>query len=135
PLIARCDLLLGGETELGEFADGAGETLARACARLGPREVVIKRGSAGAAARDPDGTYHEQPPIPASERDPVGAGDAFNAAYLGARRDARDCPAAPSNAAYLGARLDGGEVPDALKAAAVAGAHAAATFGDTGGGR
>ena len=113
PLIARCDLLLGGETELGTFAAGTGEALARACARLGPREVVITRGSAGAAALDPDGTYREQPPVPASERDPVGAGDAFNAAYLGAR-------------------LDGRDVPDALKAASIAGAAAAATFGDTG---
>jgi 2-dehydro-3-deoxygluconokinase len=112
PLIAGCDLLLGGEHELGAFAHGTGEALARACARLGPREIVIKRGSAGAAALDPSGTYHEQDPVETTQRDPIGAGDAFNAAYLGAR-------------------LDGRDVPDALKAAAVAGAHAAATFGDT----
>lgn len=112
PLVQRCDVLLGGETELHAFADGAGESLARACARLGPREVVVKRGSVGAGVLDPDGRWHEHPPVPVTERDPVGAGDAFNAAYLAARLDDRD-------------------VPDALKAAAIAGAQAAATMGDT----
>jgi sugar/nucleoside kinase (ribokinase family) len=113
PLIERCDVLLGGQSELQAFADGAGEALARACARLGPTEVVVTRGSAGAGALDREGVWHEHPPVPVSERDPVGAGDAFNAAYLAARLDDRD-------------------VPDALKAATVAGAQAAAALGDTG---
>jgi 2-dehydro-3-deoxygluconokinase len=112
PLLERCDVLLGGETELQAFAEGAGELLARACASLGPREVAVKRGAAGAAALDPEGVWHEHPPVPATERDPVGAGDAFNAAYLGAR-------------------LDGRDVGDALKAAAIAGARIASVFGDT----
>ena len=60
-----------------------------------------------------DGTWHELPATHVTERDPVGAGDAFNAAYLAARLDDRD-------------------VPDALKAASIAGAQAAATLGDTG---
>jgi sugar/nucleoside kinase (ribokinase family) len=42
----------------------------------------------------------------------VGAGDAFNAAYLAVR-------------------LGGGDVPDALAAGAAIGAAAASTFGDT----
>ena len=112
PLVARCDVLLGGETELRTFAPRSGESLARACARLGPREIVLKRAAAGAGALDAEGVWHEQAPITTDERDPIGAGDAFNGAYIGAR-------------------LDGRDVPDALKAAVVAGAHAAATFGDT----
>jgi 2-dehydro-3-deoxygluconokinase len=113
PLIERCDLLLGGETELQRFADGDGESLARACQAHGPAEVVITRGSAGAGALDRNGRWHELPAAPVTERDPVGAGDAFNAAYLAARLDDRD-------------------VPDALQSASIAGAHAAATLGDTG---
>jgi len=113
PLIQRCDVLLGGETELQRFAEGAGASLAERCRALGPAEVVIKRGAAGAGALDRDGSWHELPAVPANERDPVGAGDAFNAAYLTARLDDRD-------------------VPDALKAASIAGAHTVAAFGDTG---
>lgn len=113
PLIERCDVLLGGEIELQRFAEGNGASLARACRALGPAEVVLTRASAGAGALDRDGAWHELPAAPVTERDPVGAGDAFNAAYLAARLDERD-------------------VPDALKAASIAGAQAAASFGDTG---
>jgi 2-dehydro-3-deoxygluconokinase len=113
PLIERADILLGGEDELRRFAEGDAATLAAACAELGPREVVVKRGAAGAAALDADGGWHEAAPIPVGERDPVGAGDAFNAAYLAAR-------------------LDGADVPSALKAGAVAGAATASHLGDTG---
>ena len=114
PLIERCDILIGGEHELGVLADGAdAEGIARACAALGPTEVVLKRGAGGLAALGPDGTWLELAPVPVIEDDPVGAGDACNAAYLAAR-------------------LDGADVADALKAGAVAGAAAAGVLGDTG---
>jgi 2-dehydro-3-deoxygluconokinase len=116
PLIGRCDILLGGAAELQAFADGEGESLARACAALGPREIVVKRGAAGASALDPDGGWHDHPPVQTTEQDPVGAGDAFNAAYVAMR-------------------LGGGDVAEALKAGAIAGSAAAATVGDTGGAR
>jgi 2-dehydro-3-deoxygluconokinase len=112
PLIARCDVLLGGEEELALFAAGSGAALARACSRLGPTEVVVKRGAAGAAALGPDGVWHDAPAAEVAERDPIGAGDAFNAAYLGAR-------------------LDGRDVPEALKSATLAGASIASMVGDT----
>jgi 2-dehydro-3-deoxygluconokinase len=112
PLIERCDVLVGGEEELRLFAEGTGAALATACAALGPTEVVVTRGAAGAWARAPDGTWHEHPPERAIERDPVGAGDAFTAAYVAAR-------------------LDGAEVPSALKAGVVAGAQTASRVGDT----
>jgi 2-dehydro-3-deoxygluconokinase len=114
PLVRRCDILIGGEHELAVIADATGaEQVARACAALGPTEVVVKRGSAGIAALCPDGVWREQPPVPIVEHDPVGAGDACNAAYLAAR-------------------LDGCDIEDALKAGAVAGAAAAGVLGDTG---
>lgn len=114
PLVRRCDILTGGEHELAVIADATGaEQVARACAALGPTEVVVKGGSAGIAALGPDGVWREQPPVPVVEHDPVGAGDACNAAYLAAR-------------------LDGCDIEDALKAGAVAGATAAGVLGDTG---
>ncbi|MGZ4149190.1 MAG: sugar kinase [Actinomycetota bacterium] len=113
PLLARCDVVLGGEAELRAFAEGDGQALARACASLGPREVVVKRGAAGAAALDPLGRWHVHEGRPADEVDPVGAGDAFNAAYLAARIEGRD-------------------VPEALEAGSLAGAGVAASLGDTG---
>jgi 2-dehydro-3-deoxygluconokinase len=114
PLVRRCDVLIGGENELGVIADGAdAEGIARACAALGPTEVVVKRGADGLAALGPDGGWRQQPAVPVVEHDPVGAGDACNAAYLAAR-------------------LDGADIEDALKAGAVAGAAAAGVLGDTG---
>jgi 2-dehydro-3-deoxygluconokinase len=114
PLVRRCDILIGGEPELAVVADGDGaEEVARACAALGPTEIVVKRGADGIAALGPDGVWRTQPPVPVVEHDPVGAGDACNAAYLAAR-------------------LDGADIEDALKAGAAAGAAAAGTLGDTG---
>jgi len=114
PLVRRCDILIGGEHELGAIATGTGaRQIADACAALGPTEVVVKRGANGLAALGPDGAWFERPAVPVVEHDPVGAGDACNAAYLAAR-------------------LDGAPIEDALKAGAVAGAAAAGVLGDTG---
>lgn len=113
PLIARSDLLLGGEAELGAFVgDLRGERLARACRRLGPTEVVVKRGSRGAGALDADGAWHEHMGEPVRDVDPVGAGDAFNAGYIAAR-------------------LSGAPPSDALAAGDRCGAAVASTVGDT----
>src|SRR5262245_64971669 len=114
PLIRRCDIVIGGQDELAVVAGGVDpEQIAKACAALGPAEVVVKRGANGLAALGPDGAWYEQPAVPVVEHDPVGAGDACNAAYLAAR-------------------LDGVAIEDALKAGAVAGAAAAGVIGDTG---
>lgn len=123
PLVRRCDVLVGGEHELEVVAQRAAgmddapgadaREIATACAALGPAEVVVKRGSNGLAALGPDGMWFEVPAVPVVEHDPVGAGDACNAAYLAAR-------------------LDDAAIEDALKAGAVAGAAAAGILGDTG---
>ncbi len=114
PLIERCDLLVGGEAELSVLVGGTGRDLAERCRGLGPREVVLKRGAAGAAALGPDGEWMEWAPAPAPEVDPVGAGDAFNAGYVAAR-------------------LDGRSVAAALELGARCGAGVAAAVGDTAG--
>lgn len=115
PLIERCDLVLGGESELQIVigSEDRGESLARAVARLGPSEIVIKWGDAGAAVLDAEGSWHEHRPRPDVEIDPVGAGDAFNAGYLVAR-------------------LRGEAPSDALLMGAAEGGRAARTFGDVG---
>ena len=111
PLLARCDVFLGGERELSVLVGGEGEVAARHAVALGPREVVVKRGADGAAALDPDGAWHVMHAPARTEIDPVGAGDAFNAGYLSAR-------------------LAGASCLDALRAGCEAGAAAAGTFGD-----
>jgi 2-dehydro-3-deoxygluconokinase len=111
PLMARCDVLLGGEHELSVLVGGEGEETARHAGALGPREVVVKRGADGAAVLDPDGVWHEMRALARTEIDPVGAGDAFNAGYLAAR-------------------LAGATCFDALRAGGDAGAAAAGSFGD-----
>jgi 2-dehydro-3-deoxygluconokinase len=108
PLIERCDVLLGGEAELAKLVGGSGRALAERCVTAGASEVVLTRGSLGAAALDRDGSWHELPAPPVRERDPVGAGDAFNAGYIAAR-------------------LRGDAVAEALEAGIASGAVAAAT--------
>jgi 2-dehydro-3-deoxygluconokinase len=111
PLLERCDLLIGGEAELSSLVGGSGRALAERCRELGPSEVVLKRGTDGAATLSEDG-WIEHRPAPGPDRDPVGAGDAFNAGYLAARLDGRS----PADALDLGARC---------------GAAVAAAVGDT----
>ena len=115
PLFRSCDLVLGGVDEVGAFDDAqTAEGLARAIARRGPREVVVKGGRSGAGALDPEGRWHEVAPAPVEDVDPVGAGDAFDAGYLHAR-------------------LNGAGVPEALLEGARCGAAVAATIGDADG--
>jgi len=116
PLIANCDLALGGEHELRHLVGEddvtvRGETLARRILELGPGEVVVKRGSDGAGALDRDGRWHEHSPAPVPDVDPVGAGDAFNAGYLAARLTGADAADALVQGAHCGAAV-AGEIGD-----------------------
>ena len=114
PLIERADLVSGGEAELASLiGEGRGVELARRCGKLGPSEVVLKRGSDGAAVLDPDGAWYEHSGSPVTDVDPVGAGDAFNAGYIAAR-------------------LAGASPPEALAQGAACGGQAASALGDTG---
>jgi 2-dehydro-3-deoxygluconokinase len=115
PLLRSCDLVLGGVDELRAFEQvRTAEGVARAIARRGPGEIVVKSGRAGAGALDPEGRWHEIAPAPVQDVDPVGAGDAFDAGYLHAR-------------------LNGADAPEALAEGARCGAAVAATIGDADG--
>jgi 2-dehydro-3-deoxygluconokinase len=82
PLIERCDLVLAGDQELTEiFGQAEPEELARRCAQLGPREVVVRCDDRIGVLRKA-GEWTELPIQTEPTPDPMGAGDAFNAAYI-----------------------------------------------------
>ncbi|WP_433475724.1 sugar kinase [Spirillospora sp. CA-142024] len=81
-LVKRADLVFATEQEARLVVPGEDPTgLATGLAALGPREVLVKRGAAGAVAFC-DGRLHVQPAHRVPVVDPVGAGDAFAAGYL-----------------------------------------------------
>ena len=86
------------------------EDAARELARIGARDrpgagpvVVVKLGSKGALAVEPDGGLVRVPALPVTPLDTTGAGDAFDAGFLRTW-------------------LDGGSIADALRLGAVCGA-------------
>ena len=94
-LAARCDVVLGGLDEIAVVtglaptleAGGAVDPVAAADAMLalGPRRVVVKLGASGALERRRAGDVIEgcaAPAVPVTVVDPVGAGDAFSAAWI-----------------------------------------------------
>ena len=87
----RADVVFAGADEaalvagMSETTDVVPADLARAiAAELGPTEVVVKLGDAGAIALC-DGELAERAAVPVTVVDTVGAGDAFVAGYLAAR--------------------------------------------------
>jgi 2-dehydro-3-deoxygluconokinase len=111
PLVEQADIVFATELEAGLLAGGSGPgALAAALAALGPREVMVKRGPLGVVACCDD-RLTETPAYPVTAVDPVGAGDAFAAAYLAER-------------------LRGRPPAERLEAAACAGAYAVTVAGD-----
>jgi len=124
-LAAGCDVVIGGRDEAALVGGCAAtlesggaceaEAVADALLALGPRTAVIKLGPEGALARRaaPDGsrTTYRAPALPARVVDPVGAGDAFSAAWI----------------AWT---LEGAEPVAALRAGNAAGAAVVTTIGD-----
>lgn len=130
PLTRHASILIASDDELGLVAtapdasadSGAGEACgpgdsgaaeAAMAAQLldrGVREVVVKRGAAGAGVHTADGRW-DAPAVPVTSIDTVGAGDAFTAGYLSAL-------------------LDGEDVAGRLQRGALAGAFAVSTAGD-----
>ena len=110
-LVDRADVVFATEPEarLVVAADDP-LALARELAARGPRHVLIKRGGRGVVALL-DGEEHELAARPVAVVDPVGAGDAFAAAYL---------------AEFIAGR----PVLECLHAATVAGAFAVTVPGD-----
>lgn len=85
-VLAVTDLFLPSGEELAMFAEGAGEVDAVAhLLAAGVKEIVLKRGAAGASHFDRDGRT-DMPGFAVEEVDPTGAGDSFGATFLVARR-------------------------------------------------
>ncbi|MEV5704114.1 sugar kinase [Actinoallomurus sp. NPDC052274] len=111
PLVMRSDVVFATEVEARLVTGGAdASALAAGLAALGPREAIVKRGVLGAVACC-DGDLYDEPAVPVETVDPVGAGDAFAAAYLAER-------------------VLGRPIPERLSAGASAGAFAVTVQGD-----
>jgi 2-dehydro-3-deoxygluconokinase len=121
PLARHASILIASDDELGLVASGAGadggaaegraeEAMAAELLAQGVREVVVKRGAAGAGVHTAAGRW-ETPAVTVTSIDTVGAGDAFTAGYLSAL-------------------LDGEDVAGRLQRGALAGAFAVSTAGD-----
>ena len=89
-LVSRADVVFAGPDEAALFVDDADPVAG--LARLGPSEVVVKDGPRGCTALI-DGERLSLPALPVTVVDPVGAGDAFVAAYLAARMAGDDAAA------------------------------------------
>ena len=111
PLARMASIVVASEDEL-PLASGLEDSAAHVEALLGAgvSEVVVTRGAAGATAVTPDGSW-QQPALPVTAVDTVGAGDAFVAGYLAAL-------------------LDGEEIAGRLERAAATAAFCVASRGD-----
>jgi ribokinase len=112
-LLPSLDVFLPNDAEARAIA---GAESAEAAARLlrgsGPRPIVaVKRGADGALGVDEHGRVHAVAAYPAEPVDGTGAGDAFDAAFLGAWLEGRTvdaCLAAGAVAGALSTRALGG---------------------------
>jgi 2-dehydro-3-deoxygluconokinase len=113
PFIDRCDLLLTGAQELAElFGEGEAEAMARRVAGRGVREVVVRDAATiGALA---GGEWRTLDIRRDAAVDAIGAGDAFNAGYIGVR-------------------LRGGSIEEALRNGVRCGAAVTNAVSDTAG--
>ena len=89
-LAGLANIVIASEDEIGLVAGSSdeaseGERVGELQAR-GVRDVVIKRGGAGASAYSQEGAYHRDA-LDVPVVDTVGAGDAFTAGYLSALLD------------------------------------------------
>ncbi len=104
-LVAAADLLLPSGEELERAAGVEGEVNAiRRLFELGVKEIVLKRGAAGATYFGRDGDRVEAPAFVVAEVDPTGAGDCFGGAYLTCRRLGMPAKEALTYASAAGAR-------------------------------
>lgn len=112
-MLPHVDILFAGEEEADVVMGTKGSTTRErlsALSALGPRTVLLKRGSHGAVGRFEDEMI-EQAATAVEVVDPVGAGDAFAAGYLSAL-------------------VEGLPAVEALHRASVAGALACTSIGD-----
>ncbi len=93
----------GEELFLAAGVSGEAAAVAALFAR-GVREVVLKRGEAGASYFGADGTRLDLPAFAVDEVDPTGAGDCFGGAYIACRRLGMAVKQALTYACAAGAR-------------------------------
>lgn len=86
PLAARADVLIissrDAETVCGVKGETREQTLTELARRFPRATVVLTMSKDGAAGRDPDGGYVDQPAFPAEPVGRIGGGDAFAAGFL-----------------------------------------------------
>ena len=111
PLVRHATILIASDDELDLVAippDGGQDpetqegVMAGQLLGLGVREVVVKRGAAGACVHTLDGRW-EAPAVPVTSIDTVGAGDAFTAGYLSALLAGEDVAGRLQRGALMGA--------------------------------
>lgn len=104
PLVEASDVLFAGVEEGRMFVPDVTDEadLGHALAAMGPREVIVKRGAAGALAVV-EGKLYRQDAVPVDVVDTVGAGDAFIAGYLAERLAGADVPTRLRTGALVGA--------------------------------
>ncbi|WP_341486005.1 sugar kinase [Thioclava sp. GXIMD4215] len=104
-LVGQADLLLPSGEELEDAAGVAGEEAALAALfARGIKEIVLKRGEAGASCFLPDGRRIDAPSFVVDAVDPTGAGDCFGGAYLTCRRLGQPVESALDYGCAAGAR-------------------------------
>ncbi|WP_406115255.1 carbohydrate kinase [Kitasatospora purpeofusca] len=122
---ALADLVKASDEDLAWLYPGQDpEEVARHWLGLGPATVAVTRGPAGAFALTADGRRVEVPARTVEVADTVGAGDAFTAALLHARRTGASLDAALARAtaaATLTVTRPGANPPDAAELASVLG--------------
>ncbi|MEU4829580.1 sugar kinase [Streptosporangium sp. NPDC023615] len=81
-IVPGVDVVFATEAEARLVVEGDDQlSLARALSELGPRHILVKRGSLGAMELS-DGVVRHAEPHRVTEVDPVGAGDAFAAGWI-----------------------------------------------------
>ncbi|SDT82370.1 fructokinase [Streptomyces sp. TLI_053] len=119
--VALSDLVKASDEDLDWLYPGRDpEEVARHWLGLGPATVAVTRGPAGAFALTADGRRVEAPARTVEVADTVGAGDAFTAALLHARRTGAGLDAAlacATAAATLTVTRPGATPPDAAELA------------------
>jgi 2-dehydro-3-deoxygluconokinase len=98
-IVPRCDVVLGSVDEVMLVTDVPADVdpglAARALVDRGAGTAVLKLGAAGSLSLERGGPLVRRPGVPVAVAvDPVGAGDAFTAAWIAARLEGRSAEAA-----------------------------------------
>nr|WP_321984980.1 sugar kinase [uncultured Lichenicoccus sp.] len=106
-MLRGCDLFMPSGAELTLLTAASDEAGAVAeILSLGVREIVVKRGAAGASHFDRDGATRVQA-FRVAEIDPTGAGDCFGATFVTCRMQGMNVPDSLRYASASGARAVG----------------------------